>query len=180
MGVPYSKEIDYAFEHLGPLVAKGHQVLDSASVQITPLAATGIQVLDTTRSIAIVLFWLQLLSTLAVVLNLVCLVGILITLNPDLEEERRTLVTPVVRWVLRVMWWVVKVPMWVAVLLVHLLRVLGAVAWNWLLQVEESNGEEGGGGGGGSGSGKDKRHGRVVEKDEWMNEKKREKDGKDA
>lgn len=175
MGVPFSKEIDQAFEQLGPLVAKGHQVLDSASLQITPLAVTGAQVLDTTRTIGIVLFWLQLLSALAVALNLICLVAVLITLNPDLEEERKTLVTPAVRWVVRMTRWAVKVLMWVLVLLVHLLRVIGAAAWNWLPQVEERNGEEACGDGG-----KDKGYGRVVEKDEWMDEKRKEKDGKDA
>ncbi|KAF1991106.1 hypothetical protein K402DRAFT_389308 [Aulographum hederae CBS 113979] len=80
MGIPYSRQINAAFD------------------QVTPLVAAGFVVLETTKNIAILLAWIQVLTIILLSLILTSLFGLLITLNPDLEAERRNLVTPVVRW----------------------------------------------------------------------------------
>ncbi|KAH7014525.1 uncharacterized protein B0I36DRAFT_50337 [Microdochium trichocladiopsis] len=139
MGIPYSKQINLAFD------------------QVTPLVAEGFQVLDTTKNIAVVLLWLEILSALIIALNLVCLVAVLITLNPDLEEERRALVTPAVRWVARETWKVVGVlgRWWIAVVVLGF-GVYGLGLWMWFRHVGtdveevEGPGEEGQKGDGGN------------------------------
>ncbi|KXJ88011.1 hypothetical protein Micbo1qcDRAFT_178651 [Microdochium bolleyi] len=132
MGIPYSKEINHAFD------------------QVTPLVAEGSQVLEKTKNIAVVLLWLEIASALIIALNLVCLLALLVTLNPDLEEERRTLVTPVVRWVagsaaqaagVLGRWWVVVV--------LGVLGVYGVGVWMWVRHggsgVEGVEGDDGAG-----------------------------------
>lgn len=82
MGIPYSKEIHSAFD------------------EVTPLVAAGFKVLRTSRNITILLAVIQLFNFFLLALSVVILGGILISVSPGLEEERRTLVTPAVRWVL--------------------------------------------------------------------------------
>ncbi|KAF2719975.1 hypothetical protein K431DRAFT_104347 [Polychaeton citri CBS 116435] len=79
MGIPYSREINAAFE------------------QVTPLVAAGFEVLQTTRNISILLAVIQVLTVVLLGLILLALVLLLITLNPELEKERAELVTPVIR-----------------------------------------------------------------------------------
>ena len=62
------------------------------------LVAAGFDVLRTSRNISILLAAIQVLTVLLLGFILVALVGLLITVSPDLEEERRTLVTPAVKW----------------------------------------------------------------------------------
>jgi hypothetical protein len=80
MGVPYSTQIDAAFD------------------QVTPLVSTGFDVLQTTKNIAILLAYIQILTVVLLSLILFALLGLLFTMNPDLEKERQQLVTPVMRW----------------------------------------------------------------------------------
>jgi hypothetical protein len=80
MGLPYSKQIHHAFD------------------QVTPLVAAGFRVLETSRDIAILVALIQVLTCVLLSLILVALLALLITVNPDLEAERRALVTPCVRW----------------------------------------------------------------------------------
>ncbi len=80
MGLPYSKQIHAAFN------------------EVTPLVASGFDVLRTSRNISILLAAVQILTVLVTGLTLVTLLAILITVNPDLEHERRAIVTPAVRW----------------------------------------------------------------------------------
>jgi hypothetical protein len=80
MGIPYSKQINAAFE------------------QVTPLVAEGFKVLETTKNISILLAAIQVLTVLLLLLIFGALIALLITINPDLEHERRILVTPVLRW----------------------------------------------------------------------------------
>jgi hypothetical protein len=80
MGVPYSTQIDAAFD------------------QVTPLVSTGFNVLQTTKNIAILLTYIQILTVVLLSLILFALLGLLFTMNPDLEKERQQLVTPVMRW----------------------------------------------------------------------------------
>ncbi|KAL2444318.1 hypothetical protein ABEF95_016606 [Exophiala dermatitidis] len=76
MGIPYSKEINAAFE------------------QVTPLVAAGYEVLRTTKDIAILLACIQVLTVVLLFLILMALLGLLFSVNPDLVEERQQLVTP--------------------------------------------------------------------------------------
>ncbi len=80
MGVPYSKEIHYAFD------------------QVTPLVACGFRVLETSRDIAIVMALIQALTGLLLVSILLAALALLITVNPDLELERQEIVTPAMKW----------------------------------------------------------------------------------
>lgn len=81
MGIPYSREINAAFD------------------QVTPLVAAGFEVLQTTKNIAILLACIQVLTTLLLLLILFALLGLLFTMNPELEKEREQLVTPIMQWV---------------------------------------------------------------------------------
>lgn len=134
MGAPYSKEIE--------------QALDKA----TPLVATAQQVLEQTKYLAAALLVLQIVSTVIVGLILVCLLALLITLNPDLEDERRAMVTPAVRRATRVLrwwwWWCSLVATVVALVGVGVLAgwavpvvgVAGFVAWVAYVEVVPAGG----------------------------------------
>lgn len=80
MGIPYSKQINAAFD------------------QVTPLVAAGYKVLETTKNVAILLAIIQVCTVVLLLLILLALVGLLFTMNPDLEAERRVLVTPAMQW----------------------------------------------------------------------------------
>lgn len=81
MGIPYSRQINAAFE------------------QVTPLVAAGFEVLQTTKDIAILLACIQVLTVVILALILVSLFGLLLTMNPDLEYERQQLVTPALQYI---------------------------------------------------------------------------------
>ncbi|KAH8906463.1 hypothetical protein BR93DRAFT_969655 [Coniochaeta sp. PMI_546] len=76
MGVPYSKQIELAFDQVGPF-------LQTAKYTFFLLCA--FQVLAT-------LFLGFILS-----LILIALLALLITVNPDLDTERRAIVTPMMK-----------------------------------------------------------------------------------
>lgn len=80
MGIPYSKQINSAFD------------------QVTPLVAAGFEVLQTTKNISILLAAIQVITVLILAIILFILLALLITVNPDLVEERKAIVTPVVKW----------------------------------------------------------------------------------
>lgn len=80
MGIPYSKQINLAFD------------------QVTPLVAAGFKVLQTTKDITFLLAAIQLLTVIFLGFILITLLALIITVSPDLEHERQALVTPVVRW----------------------------------------------------------------------------------
>jgi hypothetical protein len=80
MGIPYSKKINLAFD------------------QVTPLVAAGFKVLQTTKNITFLLAAIQVLTAIFLGLISISLVALIITVSPDLEDEPRILVTPVVRW----------------------------------------------------------------------------------
>lgn len=67
MGIPYSRQINAAFD------------------QVTPLVAAGFEVLRTTRDISILLAVIQVLTVIFLGLILVALVVLLYCVNPDLE-----------------------------------------------------------------------------------------------
>jgi hypothetical protein len=74
MGIPYSRQINAAFE------------------QVTPLVAAGFKVLRTTRDISILLAIIQVLTVLLLGLILCGLVALLYCVNPDLEVRCLTLI----------------------------------------------------------------------------------------
>ncbi|KAL1598590.1 hypothetical protein SLS59_006877 [Nothophoma quercina] len=80
MGIPYSREINAAFE------------------QVTPLVAAGFKVLRTTKNISIILAIIQVLTVLFLGMILGALVVLIYVVNPDLEEERRQIITPWLRY----------------------------------------------------------------------------------
>ncbi|KAL5381135.1 hypothetical protein DPSP01_007389 [Paraphaeosphaeria sporulosa] len=79
MGIPYSREINAAFE------------------QVTPLVGAGFKVLRTMKDISILLAVIQVLTVLSLLLILFVLILLLYSVNPDLEHERQILVTPLLR-----------------------------------------------------------------------------------
>lgn len=92
MGIPYSKQINLAFD------------------QVTPLVEAGFKVLQTTKNITFLLAAIQILTAVFLGLILIALVGLIITTSPDLEYERTVLVTPVVKWI--VGWVLVREGKW--------------------------------------------------------------------
>ena len=109
MGIPYSRQINAAFD------------------QVTPLVASAYEVLQTTKNISLLLAAIQILTVILLALILVVLLGIAYSVNPDLDRERKALVTPALRWLAgRVergvrsrLWWglgaLVLVGVWVGV-----------------------------------------------------------------
>ncbi|KAF2672375.1 hypothetical protein BT63DRAFT_422847 [Microthyrium microscopicum] len=79
MGIPYSRQINAAFD------------------QVTPLVAQGFQVLETTKNIAIVLALISALGMIMLGLILTALVALLVTMNPDLTYQRQEVVTPAMK-----------------------------------------------------------------------------------
>lgn len=80
MGLPYSKQINAAFD------------------QVTPLVAAGFEVLQTTKNISVLLAWIQVLTVVLLAFIFLELFALLVTINPDLETERQAVVTPAVKW----------------------------------------------------------------------------------
>jgi hypothetical protein len=126
MGIPYSKQINIAFD------------------QVAPLVAAGFVVLQTTRNITYLLAAIQVLTALFLFLILVTLLALIITVNPELEYERKVLVTPVMREIIEYGRWYlrwVKVGLW----LVILGAAVGAVGgWYVTTEVEVVEEVEGG------------------------------------
>ncbi|KAJ9150131.1 hypothetical protein NKR19_g5357 [Coniochaeta hoffmannii] len=87
MGFPYSKQIDLAFEQIGPFLQRARYITF---------------LLGAFHALTILVLCLLL------GLILLALVGLLITVNPDLEAERRAVVTPVLRRLVR--WTAAGVP----------------------------------------------------------------------
>lgn len=110
MGLPYSRQINAAFD------------------QVTPLVASAYEVLQTTKNISLLLAGIQILTVILLALILIVLLGIAYTVNPDLEREREVLVTPALRWLaVRVergprsrLWW-------------GLLVLAGLAGWGWVV-----------------------------------------------
>ncbi|KAI3575619.1 S-adenosyl-L-methionine-dependent methyltransferase [Fusarium oxysporum f. sp. albedinis] len=81
MGMPYSKQVHAAFD------------------QVTPLVAAGFEVLRTTKNIAVFLAFLQVFVAIILTLTLLAILAVIYSVNPDLEQERRALVTPCMQWI---------------------------------------------------------------------------------
>jgi hypothetical protein len=117
MGIPYSKQINAAFD------------------EVTPLVAAGFTVLRTSRNISILLAVIQILTVILLGLILFALFGILVTLSPELEEERKAIVSPTVKWILA--WMVDRV--WIRVIMFTVLlggAIGGFAGWYWTREIE--------------------------------------------
>ncbi|OAG23238.1 hypothetical protein CC77DRAFT_1018061 [Alternaria alternata] len=157
MGIPYSRQINAAFE------------------QVTPLVAAGFKVLRTTRDISILLAVIQVLTVFLLGLILIALVVLLYCVNPDLEEERQAIITPWLRYFAGITLWSVLRTL---LSLLAVAGLAGAATWHfflakqWVEDVEyEGNVDadkaledldddaqaEGGGNGGNKGKGKGKK-----------------------
>jgi len=115
MGLPYSKQINAAFD------------------QVTPLVAEGFEVLQTTKNISVFLAVCQVLTAVFLALILVAMLGLLITMNPELEYERQEIVTPAMKWMAG---WIIALGKWkksivVMVLVVAVGCALGSLAGLW-------------------------------------------------
>lgn len=66
--------------------------------QVTPLVAAGFEVLETTKNVSLLLAAIQVLTVVFLALILLVLICIACILNPDLDRERRDLVTPLLKW----------------------------------------------------------------------------------
>lgn len=132
MGIPYSKQINLAFE------------------QVTPLVAAGFEILQTTKNITFLLAAIQILTALFLGLIFLSLIALIITTSPDLEYERRELVTPVVKWiagkVLGYGAWM-KVVIWVLLVGIGMGALVGWWIDTEIKVVGEAGGEEGDGDG---------------------------------
>jgi hypothetical protein len=83
MGMPYSKQVNEALD------------------QVTPLVAAGLEVLQTTKSFAILLAVAQVFVAIVLTLTLLAILALIYSINPDLETERKALVTPCMQWLAR-------------------------------------------------------------------------------
>jgi len=113
MGIPYSRQIHAAFD------------------QVTPLVAAGFDVLQTTKNISILLAAIQVITVVILALILLAMLGLLITMNPNLDAEREAVVTPVVKWCAC---WVMPEceARWrLAISVCVLLSVLFVLGWMW-------------------------------------------------
>ena len=113
MGIPYSRQIHAAFD------------------QVTPLVAAGFDVLQTTKNISILLAAIQVITVVILALILLAMLGLLITMNPNLDAEREAVVTPVVKWCAC---WVMPEceARWrLAISVCVLLSVLFVLGWVW-------------------------------------------------
>ncbi|KAF9736700.1 hypothetical protein PMIN04_000046 [Paraphaeosphaeria minitans] len=120
MGIPYSREINAAFE------------------QVTPLVGAGFKVLRTMKDISILLAAIQVLTVLSLLLILFVLILLLYSVNPDLEHERQTLVTPLLRKAASLTLWHVFKGLVTPVASISL--VLG-LAW-WVFRLEHAEQHE--------------------------------------
>ncbi|USW50663.1 hypothetical protein Slin15195_G039820 [Septoria linicola] len=127
MGIPYSKQINAAFE------------------EVTPLVAEGFEVLQTTRNITFLLAEIQVLTVLILFFVLIALCLLLVTCNPDMERERQALVTPILKWLVS---WIVSSEGKLRVWLAGLLIVLGGLAvvyghyWAYFRHQKTASGED--------------------------------------
>jgi hypothetical protein len=79
MGAIYSREIHAAIDQLTSLVAA----------------------VQTTKNIFIFLAAIQVIKVIILALILLAMLALLVTMNPDLEDERAAVVTPAVKWIIR-------------------------------------------------------------------------------
>jgi hypothetical protein len=79
MGALYSREIRAAIDQLTSLVAA----------------------VQTTKNIFIFLAAIQVIKVIILALILLAMLALLVTMNPDLEDERAAVVTPAVKWSIR-------------------------------------------------------------------------------
>ncbi|KAF1970992.1 hypothetical protein BU23DRAFT_510659 [Bimuria novae-zelandiae CBS 107.79] len=118
MGIPYSREINAAFE------------------QVTPLVAAGFKVLQTMKDISILLAVIQVLTVLFLAMILFVLILLLYSVNPDLEYERRHIITPLLKYLASLTLWAVFKGTVTPIAGVSI--ALGVTWWVFRLEYEET------------------------------------------
>jgi hypothetical protein len=158
MGIPYSRQINAAFD------------------QVTPLVEEGFIVLQKTKNISLLLAVIQVLTVLFLGLILIALLAVLVSINPGLEEERDLLVTPVLRAGCEVLGRVGRGVMWLFWTGV-VGGLAGAGAGIWWVGVKKEDGVEEvvGKDGEGVDGGEEKSGREDEEKDEQEEEKEKKK-----
>ena len=73
------------------------QEIYGAVDQLTPLLAA----VQTTKNIFILLAAIQVIKAIILALILLAILALLVTMNPNLEDERAAVVTPAVKWIIR-------------------------------------------------------------------------------
>ena len=73
------------------------QEIYGAVDQLTPLFAA----VQTTKNIFILLAAIQVIKAIILALILLAILALLVTVNPNLEDERAAVVTPAVKWIIR-------------------------------------------------------------------------------
>ncbi|KAB8294261.1 hypothetical protein EYC80_009688 [Monilinia laxa] len=142
MGLPYSKQIHTAFSQSQIMMARLQTEVTPLVAAGYPLIASTFAVLKTTRNIAILLACVQVYTAVMLTAHLVVLGMLLVAVDPDLEEERRRFISPVLRGVVEfgVRWggwlgWGVKV------LVVGVVAGAGVAVW-WGIVVAEREEKE--------------------------------------
>ena len=72
------------------------QEIYGAVDQFTPLLAA----VQTTKNIFILLAAIQVIKAIILALILLAILALLVTMNPNLEDERAAAVTPVMKWII--------------------------------------------------------------------------------
>ncbi|QSZ36062.1 hypothetical protein DSL72_007186 [Monilinia vaccinii-corymbosi] len=101
MGIPYSKQIHAAFSQSQILMTRLQTEVTPLVAAGYPLIASSAAVLKTTKNIAVLLACVQVYTALMLTLHFAALLLLLVSVNPDLEGERRGVVTPVLRAVVQ-------------------------------------------------------------------------------
>ncbi|KAJ8063319.1 hypothetical protein OCU04_008549 [Sclerotinia nivalis] len=99
MGLPYSKQIRTAFTQSQTMIRRGQTEVTPLVAAGYPLIASGFEVLKTTKNIAMLLAVVQVYTAIMLTVIFGVLMMLLVTVNPELEAERRRWVSPVVRGV---------------------------------------------------------------------------------
>ena len=63
--------------------------------------ASLVAAVQTTKDIFIFLAAIQVIKVIILALILLAMLALLVTMNPDLEDERAAVVTPAVKWIIR-------------------------------------------------------------------------------
>jgi len=74
--------------------------INAAIGQLTSLVAA----VQTTKNIFIFLAAIQVIKVIILALILLAMLALLVTMNPDLEDERAAVVTPAVKWIIHRLW----------------------------------------------------------------------------
>ncbi|RAL67302.1 hypothetical protein DID88_008065 [Monilinia fructigena] len=142
MGLPYSKQIHTAFSQSQIMMARLQTEVTPLVAAGYPLIASTFAVLKTTKNIAVLLACVQVYTAVMLTAHLVVLGMVLVAVDPDLEEERRRFVSPVLRRIVEFgARWGVWLGWGVKAFVVGVVAGAGVAVW-WGIVVEEKEEKE--------------------------------------